>query len=185
MIILSAACFIFSAVCFFSRAHENAYSFAVLGTFFLFITLLNAYNRRSEKRFSLWLCSNAERLRLGTPVDPYKGEEYERFNTLTQFSYCVSFIFFTKTYYSASCRTENRGKCLAMALFYCLVNLAYGLWAVPFGPVFTFKNIVSCLKGGHKYALTDVLESMPKMERFENFDGFIKYQEEKYDKKSN
>ena len=176
---------VFGLGCLYNGATDNAIGFGVLALFSLFMALLNSYNYRREKAFSQWLFANAERLWNKSPVDSFKGDEYEKFDTLTQFSYCVSFLFFSRTYYSHSYHTKNKAQMFLMGRFYILVSLIYGWWAIPLGPINTIKNIISCFRGGHKYVLAEVLNDMPKMKRFENIEDFLEYQKQRNSQNEN
>ena len=173
---------IFGLGCLYNGATGNAIGFGVLSLFSLLMALLNSYNYRWEKAFSQWLFANADRLWNKHPLGNFKGEEFEKFDTLTQFSYCVSFIFFSKTYYSHSYHVKNKGQMFVIGLFYAIISFVYGWWAMPLGPVNTVKSIISCIRGGHKYVLAEVLNNIPKTKRFENFEDFLEYQQQRNDK---
>jgi hypothetical protein len=73
--------------------------------------------------------------------------QYEEVDCV-RFAYCVSLIFVTFRYQSPVYVFQNPTNQLLYGLFYSMVSLAFGIWGLPWGPIWTGHSIWVNLRGG-------------------------------------
>ncbi len=120
--------------------------------FSLFFFIRHEKNKSLE--FLNWLFRNKTLLDQGTLL--YNGERITKNSEVVQFEAVLSFLVFS-TKISSRFYLKTPHNLFIVGLAYSFITLLFGLWAIPHGPIWTIKSIMTNLRGGKRQKILDLL----------------------------
>lgn len=117
-------------------------------------------NHREHEEFFAFIAANEEAIRAGTAR--YQGEPLSYATRLRIYHMVLSFLF-------VSFRTQSQlivhpsRRAMATRIGYDAVNLIFGWWGIPWGPIWTVRAILSNARGKDEMALGEIIEGAWKM----------------------
>ncbi len=100
-----------------------------------------------------WLQANQHHVENGGAT--YRGHMVTPGTVLKRYRACVSLGFFTATFYSRFYLPEQKSPGAAFAT--CLISLAFGWWALPWGPLSTPQIIYANLSRGYRQCVFELV----------------------------
>src|SRR3989338_2986177 len=121
--------------------------------FGLFFFIQN--EERKTLEFLNWLFKNEPLLDQETLL--YNGQRILKTSELVQFEATLSFLVFS-TKISSRFYLKSPHNLLPVGLAYSFITLLFGLWALPHGPIWTIRSIMTNLRGGKTQKVSDLIE---------------------------
>ena len=112
-------------------------------------------NQRAME-FLKWLRANRHHVENGGAL--YRGHVVTPGTVLKRYRACVSLGFFTATFYSRFYLPDQKRPGAAFAT--CLISIAFGWWALPWGPLSTPQVIYANLSRGYRQCVFELVDML-------------------------
>lgn len=133
------------------RAGEALILALIMGAIYLFLLI----DHRRRQTFLDWLLQNQEAVMNATRL--YRGTPISKDTEVVSYQACLSFFVVTATAPSRFF-VGKQGYRGITRLVFSLVTCLLGWWAIPWGPIYTFRALVSNARGGHEQKVLQLFE---------------------------
>jgi len=145
---------------YFYQNHMEALGGLAISTLLFGLFLFVRNEERKTFEFLNWLFKNEQLLNQETLL--YNGQRILKTSEIVQFEATLSFLVFS-TKISSRFYLKSPHNLLFIGLAYSFITLVFGLWALPHGPVWTIKSMMTNLRGGKVQKVSDLFTQPPTL----------------------